>query len=119
PFVQFHGLELFGNIEQAKGRKVVETSDRTWTQNAGEVVYRFCGNQLYVAGRYDVAKGRLSGFTSDATIDRIQGGGGWFLSQNLEAKVEYVEQKYKDFPTADLRHDGKFHGVMFEAVVSF
>ena len=27
PFVKFQGLELFGNIEQAKGRKIVETSD--------------------------------------------------------------------------------------------
>lgn len=119
PFVKFHGLELFGNLEQAKGRNTVETSDRTWNQTAGEGVYRFCSNQLYLAGRYDVVKGRLAGFTSDATIDRVQAGGGWFLTQNLEAKAEYVKQTYKDFPATDIRNGGQFSGVMIEAVVSF
>ena len=46
-------------------------------------------------------------------------GGGWFLTPNLEAKGEYVQQKYDDFPANDIRHGGKFDGAMFEAVVSF
>jgi hypothetical protein len=119
PFVQYRGLELFGNFEQAKGRNGVETSDRTWTQLAGDGVYRFLRNQLYVAGRYNTAKGRVAGGTSDVTIDRTEIGGGWFLTSNLEAKAEYVQQNYRDYPVTDIHHDGKFHGAMFEAVVSF
>jgi len=119
PFVKYSGLELFGNIEQAKGRNGVETSDRTWTQYAGDGVYRFCHNHLYAAGRYNVAKGRLAGFTDDVTIDRTELGGGWFLTSNLEAKAEWVQQNYRDYPITDIHHDGKFHGVMFEAAVSF
>ena len=119
PFIKYQGLELFGNIEQAKGRKVTETSDRTWSQYAGEAVYRLCSNQLYLAGRYNVAKGTLVGMTSDVTIDRVQAGGGWFISPNLEAKAEYVKQTYKDYPVTDIHNGGKFHGVMIEAVVSF
>ena len=119
PFVKLRGLELFGNIEQAKGRAANETSNRKWNHYAAEGVYRFLGNQLYVAGRYNVAKGRFAGFVSDATIDRVQVGGGWFLTNSLEAKAEYVEQKYRDFPTSDIRNGGKFSGAMVEAVVSF
>ena len=119
PYLEWKGLELFGNIEQAKGRNGVETSDRTWNQYAGEGVYRFLKNQLYVAGRYNVAKGRPVGFTDDVSIDRTEAGGGWFLTNNLEAKAEYVQQNYKDYPITDIHHEGKFHGMMIEAAVSF
>ena len=119
PFIKFRGLELFGNIEQAKGRNAVETSDRKWTQNMGELTYRFLKNQLYVAGRYDVVKGRFAGFASDVTVDRVQGGGGWFITQNMEAKFEYVQQTYQNFPSTDIRAGGRFNGIMAEAVVAF
>src|SRR5262245_31160964 len=119
PFVKYRGLELFGNIEQAEGMSATEADKRTWTQYAGDGVYRFLKNQLYVAGRYNVAKGRPVGFTEDVTVDRTEAGGGWFLTNNLEAKAEYVQQNYRDYPVTDIHHEGKFHGVMVEAVVSF
>ena len=119
PFIKYRGLELFGNIEQAKGRKLGETEDRKWTQNAGEVVYRLCHNHLYAAGRYDQVKGKLAGITQDLTIERTQVGGGWFLTQSLLVKLEYVDQKDKGFPVNDVRTGGEFKGVMFEAVVGF
>ena len=119
PFVKFRGLELFGNIEQAKGKSLGETSDRTWKHYAGEAVYRLLDDQLYVAGRYNEAKGRLQGMPNDVTIDRFEVGGGWFLTPNLEAKLEYVRQDDRDFPVTDLRSGGRFDGVMVEAAVSF
>jgi len=119
PFVRYRGLELFGNIEQAKGRNANETSKRTWNQYAGEGVYRFLKNQLYVAGRYNVATGRVQGMTSDVTVNRTEIGGGWFLTPNLQAKAEYVQQNFEDFPVTDIRNGAKFSGGMFEAVVSF
>ena len=119
PFVTYRGLELFGNIEQTRGRNGVETKDRSFSQYAGEGVYRFAHNQLYLAGRYNQAKGRFAGQLADVTLERVQVGGGWFLTQNLESKIEYVEQRYRNFPVTDIRNGGKFHGAMFEAVVSF
>lgn len=119
PFVKWKGAEFFGNVEQAEGRNATETDNRTWHQYAGEGVYRFVGNHLYAAARYNVAKGRPFGFTNDVTVDRTEAGGGWFLTQNLEAKGEYVRQNYKDYPANNIRHDAHFQGVMFEAVVSF
>jgi len=119
PFVTWRGIELFGNIEQAKGRNGVETADRTFKQWAGEGLYRFLDNRLYVAGRFNQVKGRFAGMTGDVTVERWQAGGGLFLSRNLEAKAEYVEQRYFDFPATDIRNGGKFSGVMVEAGVTY
>lgn len=119
PFVKVGGLEFFGNVERAKGQNATETSKRTWDQYAVEGVYRFLGNQLYAAARYNVAEGRLSGMTADVSVDRLEVGGGWFLTNNLQAKLEYVEQNYNDFPATDIRNGAKFNGMMVEAVVSF
>jgi hypothetical protein len=119
PFVKFRGLELFGNIEETEGRTATEPAKRKWQQYAADGVYRFLDNQLYVAGRYNIAKGRHQGFTSDVTVTRVEAGGGWFLTQNLLAKAEYVEQEYEDYPVNDIRSKAKFHGAVIEAVVSF
>jgi hypothetical protein len=120
PFLQFRGLEIFGNIERAKGRAAGETDNRTWKQNVGEAVYRFLPDQrLYVAARYNTVKGQLTVGTPDVTVRRTQFGGGWFLTPNLLTKIEYVNQSYLDFPTTDIRNGGKFKGFMVEGVVAF
>jgi hypothetical protein len=119
PFVKFGDLELFGNLEQARGHGTGELSDRTWRQYAGEGVYRLLDNQLYAAGRYNVARGQIVGYAPDVTVERLSGGLGWFLTQNMLAKVEVVRQTYQDFPLSDIRHGGRFEGGMLEAVVSF
>ena len=38
PFVKIGGVELFGVIENAKGKAVVETKDREWNQYAVDAV---------------------------------------------------------------------------------
>jgi hypothetical protein len=119
PFIKFRDLELFGNIERAKGRAVTEPADRTWRQNVGEVVYRLFNDQLYVAGRYNSAWGQLVGINGDVKVNRSQVGGGWFITPNILLKGEYVNQKYVDFPSVDIRNGGKFNGLMFEGVVAF
>ena len=120
PFVKINGLEFFGIAEQAKGRTAVETEDRTWTQYAGEALYRFLADdRVYVAGRYNTANGRLAGMTNDVGARRYQVGGGWFITPNVLMKGEWVNQKYNDFPTTDIRNGGKFRGFMVEGVVGF
>ena len=120
PFLQFKGLELFGNIERAKGRAAGETDNRTWKQNVGEVVYRFLPDQrVYVAARYNTVNGQLTVGAPDVTVKRSQVGGGWFLTPNILTKLEFVNQKYLDFPTTDIRNGGKFKGFMVEGVVAF
>jgi hypothetical protein len=72
-----------------------------------------------LGGRYNTANGRLAGMTTDVGAERYEIGGGWFLTQSVLLKAEYVNQKYNDFPTLDIRNGGKFNGLMFEGVVAF
>lgn len=121
PFIKWRGWEFFGNFEQAKGRAANENADRTWNQFAGEVVYRFLENEkAYVGARYNTVKGDLSGQSVDASIERIQIGGGWFINDFMLLKAEYVDQTYNDFlRTTDPRHGGSFDGFVVEAAVGF
>lgn len=121
PFVKWGGLEFFGNIEQAKGRAANESSKRTWNQYAGEVVYRFLADErAYVGARYNRVEGDLPGQSRDASIDRVQIGGGWFINDFMLLKGEYVKQDYNDFlGTSDPRNGGKFDGFVVEAAVGF
>lgn len=119
PFVKFQGLELFGNIEQSKGKAANEPADRTWNQLGVDAVYRFgVAEKFYVAGRYNEVSGTLPGGL-ETSINRVQVGGGWFVTKNIVAKLEYVNQNYKGFASTDIRNGGKFNGLMIEGVIGF
>jgi len=65
-------------------------------------------------------KGQLvSKSSADQTVKRYQLGGGWFVTPNVLGKVEYVNQKYADFPVTDIRSGGQFKGFMITGVVGF
>ncbi|MCM4166611.1 hypothetical protein KCTC52924_03552 [Arenibacter antarcticus] len=119
PFVKYRGLEFFGTFEHTSGKAATETSNRTATQYAGELIYRFGQDEnLFLGGRYNVVNSEeMSG--DDIDISRFQLGAGWFMTKNILAKVEYVNQQYKDFPTTSILNDGEFKGLMLEAVISF
>ncbi|HEX8694274.1 MAG TPA: hypothetical protein VF746_17770 [Longimicrobium sp.] len=120
PFVKFRGLELFGVIEQARGRTRAEEDERTWNQYALDATYRLLpGEPLYVAARYNTVRGPLANTTADVGADRWQLAAGWYLTDNILLKGEYVTQKYVDFATTDIRNGGKFSGFVFEGVVAF
>ncbi len=119
PFVKYKGLEFFGTLETASGKTDAETDDRTATQLAGELIYRFGNNEnFYLGTRYNtVTSDDPSG--SEITIDRFQLGGGVFLTKNILAKIEYVNQQYDGYDATSIFHDGEFKGVLLEAVISF
>jgi hypothetical protein len=119
PFVKFRGAELFGNVETMTGAATGEPGNRTLRQLVGEGLYRFANDQLYLGGRYNVVKGQLAGIPNDITVRRTQLGGGWFVTPNILSKIEFVQQRYLDFPTTDIRNGGKFKGFMIEGVVAF
>ena len=121
PFVQYHGLEFFGTFETANGRSIVEKDTRNATQYAADLLYRFsAGDQnFWVGGRYNSVKAALLNNPTDVNIDRLVASLGWFPTNNLMVKLEYVNQTYKDFPTTDIRSGGSFDGWMAEAAVAF
>ena len=120
PFVKYQGLELFGVIEQSKGKGVTEEREREFTQYATDVVYRFGADErLYLGGRYNTVDGRLPGMTTDIGIDRTALGAGWFITPSVLMKGEWVNQKYDGFAPTDIRSGGKFKGFVVEGVVAF
>ncbi len=121
-FIKFNGLELFGTYERPEGgdfRGAAET--RAWNQFAFDAIYRFGMDENFYAGvRYNTAKGKLANINpNEVTINRIQASLGWFLTENILAKLEYVNQTYNDFPVNNIYREGKFSGYVIEAVISF
>ena len=120
PFVKYKGLEFFGMYERAEGRNNNEVENRVFNQYGAELLYRFGQTEnFYVGGRYNQVSGEQVGTGNDIDITRFQLGGGWFMTKNILAKIEYVNQDYKGFASGDRFEDGKFNGLMVEAVISF
>ena len=119
PFIELGDVEFFGTYEQSSGRANDEPEDREWTHYAGDLIYRFADDALYVAGRYNAAQGELMNIANEVGIDRVQLGAGWFITPSVLLKAEYVNQNYNDFPTTDIRSDANFSGFMMEGVIAF
>ncbi|HKI45222.1 MAG TPA: hypothetical protein VKA08_07835 [Balneolales bacterium] len=119
PYVQVGGLNLFGVIETTKEM----TTGNNVQQYAIDARY-FVSNSVYLAARYNTVKGYLAVSGSgnpnkSSSVDRVQFGGGWFMTPNILAKVEYVSQNYKKFADASVYNGGEFHGLMLEAAIGF
>lgn len=120
PFVKYKGLEFFGTAEFSNGKSVAEDDTRSVTQLAGELIYRFGNTEnFYFGGKYNTVSAELMGFDDKVKVNRFQLGAGWFMTNNIMAKVEYVNQQYKDYPTGNLFEGGEFKGFMIEAVIAF
>jgi hypothetical protein len=121
PFVKYKGIEFFGTYEIARGRLITEKSMRQTTQYAADLIYRFGGEReaFWVGLRYNSVMGTMPGNTNNITINRTAASLGWFVTQNIMLKAEYVNQEYKNFAATDIRSGGKFNGYMIEASIGF
>lgn len=129
-FAKLGGLEFFGTYETAKGNTGVaadptkgvlaDINKRQMNQTAIEGIYRIGKKEnLYVAGRYNTVSAEMVGYTQDVKIDRTTFAAGWYLTNNVLLKGEYVIQNYKNFKATDIRNGGKFDGYVIQAVVGF
>lgn len=119
-FVKFHGLESFTTLEKSSGRSKTETSERDASQFVTDLVYRFGKSENFWLGtKYNNVNATLA--TGDVKIDRLAFAGGWYMTKNIMAKIEYVNQNYSGagFIATDLRNNANFKGLVFEAVVGF
>jgi len=113
-FGEFYGFELFSTYEYTTGTSAFGGAKFTYQQFAVEGLYRFGKeDQFYGGARFN----RVSN-QDDELINRIQVGTGWFLTSNIMAKVEYVNQNYKEFALYR-EADAGFSGILVEATVSF
>jgi hypothetical protein len=147
PFIKIKGVEVFGTFEIAKGNNQIENGEvqstdplqpaltklpqRKFTQFAVDALYRFASDRMYVGAKYNVVDGTLpfnqvttqpaisQGIYDDIKIERTSIAAGWFITQNILMKAEYVTQRYMDFPSTDIRSNGKFGGWVVEGIIGF
>jgi hypothetical protein len=120
PFIKFRWIELFGMYETSTGKSSTENADRNVQQIAADLIFRFGTNEkFYLAGRYNEVTGEASGIVNSISIKRYQAGAGWFITKNILAKVEYVDQRYTGYPEDHILYMGKFSGIMLEGVIAF
>ena len=113
-FLKFKGLELFTTYETTSGTGAFSGADYSFNQYAVEGLYRFGKEeQFYAGGRYNHVAN-----DNDQAIDRYQIGAGWFLTNTILVKAEYVNQSYDNF-TSEYGSEAGFDGLMIEAAISF
>ncbi len=112
-FTKVKGFEVFGTYETASGTSAFGGAEFTFNQIAIEGLYRFGKKEQFFAGaRYNTVSN-----DNDQSADRIQAGGGWFLTDNIVVKAEYVDQRYRNF--SQYGENASFNGLMIEAAISF
>lgn len=123
PFIKYQGLEFFGIYEMTSGATadVEAAQGGSYTQLAGELIYRFGANErIYVGGRYNLVSGKANENAAEQNISRFNLGGGWFMTDNVMMKVEYMNQAYSgDGFVGTVYEEGTFNGVVLEAVIGF
>ena len=128
-------VESFTTLESAKGRKPSEKLERKANQFATDLVVRFGKTEnFFVGARYNTVSADVAAASGAATsttalmavpaykvdISRLAISGGWFVTKNIMAKVEYANQKYSNVPNVNYIMNGyEFHGLSAEAVISF
>jgi hypothetical protein len=118
PFIKFKGIEFFGIYEVASNG---DDAGGSFTQTAAELLYRFGSNEnFYVGGRYNNVRGNRTDAAAEVSINRLNIGAGWFLTDNIITKIEYVSQTYEGDGFNNTKYaGGEFNGINIEAAISF
>jgi len=136
--LDFLAVESFTTLEKATGAKASEELNRNASQFATDLIFRFGKDEnFYIGGRYntlsaDYAKSNavapiapytvgqdlVPAYTLD--VSRLAISGGWYVTKNMLAKIEYSNQTYSNVPNVNYILNGaEFHGISAEAVISF
>ena len=102
------------------------TPEEKWSYYAAQAMYKLSPT-VYAVARYSGAKaGEISGVASNGKVYRIQAGGGLWITRNMLAKLEYVNQKYTGFASGVVLNNGiqasrnpTFKGFISEVSFSF
>jgi len=123
-------IKLYANFGRTQDLDINGTAAGTpqekWNYYAADAQYFFTPT-LYGAVRYSGATtSQLNGQASDGKVNRMQVGGGFWLSKNLLMKVEYVNQKYSGFAQGQVVNNNiqawknpSFSGVISEVSFTF
>jgi len=134
-------VESFTTIESASGRTPAEATERKASQFAEDFIIRFGkAENFFLGARYNTVTADAAAVKAVANtgagatlvlgqdavpaysigISRLAISGGWYVTKNIMAKVEYSNQKYTGVPNVNYILNGyEFHGLSAEAVISF
>jgi hypothetical protein len=134
-------VESFTTIESAKGRTAAEATERSANQFATDLIFRFGkAENFFIGARYNTVNADAAAISAVAntgtgatlvlgqdavsaypiSISRLAISGGWYVTKNIMAKVEYANQKDNGVPNVNYILNGyEFHGLSAEAVISF
>ncbi len=92
-----------------------------YLQMGAELLYRIGEKEkFYVGGRYNLVSGKDTSGAAPKSVDRLNIGGGWFLTENVMVKAEYVNQSYSGSGwQGSVYQGGGFNGGVIEAIISF
>jgi hypothetical protein len=117
PFVKYQGLEIFGVIERSQGGA---DDAGSFTQLGAELLYRFGSrDQFYVGSRYNTVSGSAVVDGPTQEVNRLDLGGGWFMTPNVLTKVDYVTSSYDGAGFTGKFAGAKYNGLVLEAVINF
>lgn len=119
PFVKYNGLEFFGTYEIINNGN--DDVGGGYNQFAADLIYRFGESErFYVGGRYNTVSGEAADGAPTQEIKRTNLGFGYFLTQNVMMKGEYVTSKYEGDGWSGTKFQGaEFDGIVIEAVIQF
>ncbi|MGB3179909.1 MAG: hypothetical protein WBB45_00860 [Cyclobacteriaceae bacterium] len=119
PFVKAGGLEFFGVYERVSNGD--NEPGGNYNQLGGDLIYRFGGQEnFYVGARYNRVSGEAIDGAPEVEIERTNLGGGWFMTNNVLAKLEYVTGNYGGPGFDNTKFQGaEYDGFVVEAVISF
>ncbi|MCF8226568.1 MAG: hypothetical protein K9J30_11885 [Bacteroidales bacterium] len=113
-FAHVKGFELFGTYEMNSGTSAFGGANFSFNQIGIHGLYRFGKqDQFFVGAKYNTVSN-----SDDLSVNRIEAGAGWSLTENILMKLDYVTQNYNNFIN-DYGASAGFNGVMFEAAISF
>lgn len=118
PFIKYNGIEFFGLLESVSNGAYAGGG---YTHIGSELLYRLGAEEdIYVGARYNQVSGEQVDGAATRTIDRLNIGAGWFMTDNVLSKLEYVAQTYSEEGfTGTLLEGADFSGFMLEAVIGF
>jgi len=139
-------VESFTTLEAAHGAKASEATDRTANQFATDLIFRFGkAENFFLGARYNTVSADVPAAGAIAAVGTVLGqdavpaysigisrlaiSGGWYVTKNIMAKVEYSNQQYTGVPSMTtgatpttlnyILNGYEFHGLSAEAVISF
>lgn len=141
-----NGEVQYSNANNTNLTVFKKLDDRKTTQTAAELLYRFGKNEnFYIGARYIKVSSTVSlgqsasasyinqGTRFPVSIDRTSFGAGWFVSDRILLKGEYVRQNYNGFPDtftntstsatgyqdSSILAGGKFSGIVIQGSIAF